>query len=54
MTDEVEMHLGVFLEPGLILFVCVEIVQNDVEVAIGKSRHNTVHELEEFDATTPF
>jgi hypothetical protein len=38
-----EMHLGVLLEPALVLFVRVEVVQDD-----------TVHEAEELDATAPF
>src|ERR1700693_1469453 len=47
-----EMDLGVFLEPTLILLMGVEIVEDDVEFAIRKGGNEAVHEVEEFDTAT--
>jgi hypothetical protein len=33
-----ELHVGVGLEPGLVLFVGVEIIEDDVKLAVRKSR----------------
>ena len=38
----------------LVLLVGVEIVEDDVELAFRKSCGDAVHEVEEFDAATPF
>jgi hypothetical protein len=32
-----EVHLGVLLELGLVLFVGIEVVQNDVTLVVGKA-----------------
>ena len=53
-SGEVEVHPGVLLEPALILFVRVEVVQDDVKLAVRKGRDDTVHEAEKFDATSSF
>src|ERR1700722_16861372 len=44
-----EMHLGVFFEPTVVLLVRVEIVENDVKLAIWKGSHDLVHEAKELD-----
>src|SRR5579862_1496592 len=46
-----EMHVGVFFEPALVLFVGIEVVQDDVKLAARKGRTDAVHEAEKFDAT---
>src|SRR5579862_3075069 len=46
-----EMHVGVFFEPALVLFVGIEVVQDDVKLAARKGRNDAVHEAEKFDAT---
>src|SRR5436190_427595 len=46
-----EMDLGVFLEPALVLFVRVEIVEDDVKLAILEGGNEAVHEAEELDTT---
>jgi hypothetical protein len=42
------------LEPVLVLFVGVEVVEDDVKFAVRKSRGDTVHEVEKLDAATAF
>lgn len=49
-----EMHLRVFLEPALVPLVSVEIVEDDVKLAIREGGHKAVHEAEELDPTSPF
>jgi hypothetical protein len=44
-----EMDSGVFLEPGLVLLVGVEIVEDDVQLAIREGGDEPVHEAEELD-----
>ncbi len=51
---EMKLHIGMGLEPRLVLFVGVEVVQNDVKLTVRKSRGDTVHEVEELDAATAF
>ena len=51
---EVEVHFGVLLEPTLILLVGVEVVDDDVKLAIRKGGNDAVHEAEELHATAPF
>ena len=42
------------LEPRLVLLVGVEVVEDDVKLAVRKSRGDTVHEVEKLDAATAF
>src|ERR1700693_3843798 len=44
-----EMDLAVFLEPTLVLLMGVEIVEDDVELAIRKGGNEAVHEAKELD-----
>ena len=48
--DEMEMDIEVSLEPALVLFIGVEIIQDDVQLAIREGGDEPVHEAEEFDA----
>ena len=48
-----KLHIGMGLEPILVLFVGVEVVEDDVKLAVRKSRGDAVHEVEKFDAATP-
>src|ERR1019366_804069 len=50
---EMKLHIGMGLEPILVLFVGVEVVEDDVKLAVRKSRSDAVHEVEKFDAATP-
>ena len=43
------MNSGVFLEPALVLLVGVEIVEDDVKLAIREGGDGAVHEAEELD-----
>src|SRR4029079_18242295 len=49
-----EPDLGVFLQPALVLLMRVEIVEDDVKLAIRVDGNEAVHEGEELDATSPF
>ena len=44
---------GVFLEPALVLLMGVEVVEDDVEVAIREGGNDAVHEAEELDTAAP-
>ena len=44
-----EMDIGMFLEPALVLLVGVEIVEDDVKLAIREGGDDAVHEAEELD-----
>src|SRR5690242_9775969 len=44
------MDEGMFLEPALVLLVRVEVVEDNVKLAIGKGGNDAVHEAEELDA----
>ena len=50
---EMEMDVGVSLEPALVLLTGVEIVEDDVKLAIRKGGNGAVHEAEELDAAAP-
>jgi len=43
-------YIGVFSEPALVLLVRIEVVQDDVKLAVRKGRDDAFHEAEEFDA----
>ncbi len=47
---EVKAHLGMALEPILVLLVGVEVVQDDMEFLIRMSGDDLVHEVEELHA----
>jgi hypothetical protein len=51
---EMKVHIGVSLEPVLVLLVGVEIVEDDMKLAVRKSRGDAVHEVEELDTAPPF
>src|ERR1019366_3011566 len=51
---EMKSNIGMGLEPMFVFLVGVEVVEDDVKLAVRKSRGNAVHEVEEFDAATPF
>src|SRR6516162_3290136 len=51
---EMKLHVGVGLEPMLVLLVGVEVVEDDVKLPVRKRRADAVHEIEKLDATTPF
>ena len=44
-----KMDFGVFLEPALVLLMGVEIVEDDVKLAIREACDDAVHEAEELD-----
>jgi hypothetical protein len=48
-----EMDLAVFLEPALVLLVGVEIVEDEVKLAIREGGDEAVHEAEKLDTATP-
>ena len=48
-----EADLRMFLEPTVALLVSVEIVDDDVQLAIGEAGDDMVHEAEELDAAPP-
>src|SRR5262245_2095075 len=48
-----EMDIGMLPEPALVLLVCVEVVEDDVKLAIREDGNNAVHEAEELDTTAP-
>src|SRR5437016_7845646 len=50
---EMETDFGVFLEPALVLLMRVEIVDNDVKLAIREGGNDAVHEAEELDTAAP-
>ena len=51
---EMELHIGMGLEPMLVLLVGAEVVEDDMKFPVRKSRREAVHEIEKLDATTAF
>jgi len=51
---EMKLHIGVGLEPVLVLLVGAEVVEDDVKLAVRKGRGETVHEIEKLDTATAF
>jgi hypothetical protein len=43
----------VFLQPALVLLVGIEVVEDDVKLAIREGTNEAVHEAEELDPATP-
>src|SRR3981081_2087693 len=51
---EMKLHVGMGLEPLVVHLVGVEVVEDDVKLAVRKSCGDTVHKVEEFDTATAF
>src|SRR5450631_2289203 len=51
---EMKFHIGMCLEPILILLVGVEVVEDNVKLAVRKSRGDAVNEVDKLDAATAF
>jgi hypothetical protein len=51
---EMKLHIGMGLEPMLVLLVGVKVVEDNVQLAFGKSSGDAVHEVEKLDAATAF
>jgi hypothetical protein len=51
---EMKLLFGMGLEPMLVLLVGVKVVEDDVKLAVRKSRGDAVHEVEKLDAATAF
>src|SRR3954469_17728281 len=51
---EMKVHIWVSLEPVLVLLVGDEVVEDDVMLAVRKSRGDAVHEVEELDTAPAF
>ena len=51
---EMELHVGVGLEPMFVFLVGVEVVEDDVKLSARKGRGDAVHEVEKLDAATSF
>jgi hypothetical protein len=49
-----KFHIGMGLEPVLVLLVGVEVVEDDVKLSVRKSPGDAIHEIEKLDAATPF
>src|SRR6478752_7784323 len=45
-----KMDFGVFLEPALVLLMGVEIVEDDVKLAVREGVNKAIHEAEELNA----
>ena len=50
---EMELHVRMPLEPAVVLLMSVEIVEDDVKLAIRVGRGNAVHEAEELNPPPP-
>ncbi len=42
-----------FLEPALVFLVGIEVIEDDVHLAIRKGGNDAVHEAQKLDAATP-
>ena len=53
--DGVEVDPGMALEPLLscLVFVNIEVVQNDMQLTVGKRNRHLVHEVQEVDRGSP-
>ena len=51
---EMKCHIGMGLEPILVLLVGVEVVEDDVKLAVRKGRGEAVHEVEKLHTPTAF
>src|SRR5262249_61176775 len=50
---EMEVDLRMFLEPAVTPLMSVEIVEDDMQLAIRKGSHDVLHEAEELDTPAP-
>ena len=50
---EMEVHVWMFLEPAIALLMGVEIIEDDVQLAIREGSNHAVHEAEELDTASP-
>src|SRR5271169_1290936 len=50
---EIEVHVWMVLEPAIALLMGVEIIEDDVQLAIREGGNHAVHETEEFDTAPP-
>src|SRR6516162_4399445 len=48
-----EMDVRMLLQPTLVLLVSVEIVEDDVQLAIREGNNDALHETEELDSAAP-
>src|SRR5689334_5380206 len=51
---EMKFHVGMRLEPILVFLVGVEIIEDDVKLAVRKGCGDAVHEVEKLDTATAF
>src|SRR5271156_92277 len=51
---EMKFHIGMGFEPILVLFVGVEVVEDDVKLAARKGRGDAVHEVEKLHTAAAF
>jgi len=49
-----KFHIGMSLEPILVILVGVEVAEDDVKLAVRKGRGDAVHEVEKLDTATAF
>ena len=53
--DEVKMNVGVSRQPSVMLgLMGVKVVEDDMKLAVQKSRGDAVHKVEKLDAATAF
>ena len=50
---EMEVDVWMFLEPAIALLMGVEIIEDDVQLAIREGGNHAVHEAEELDTALP-
>jgi hypothetical protein len=51
---EMKLHVGVGLEPMFGFLVGIEDVEDDMKLAVRKSRGDAVHKVEKLDTAPPF
>ena len=49
-----KFHIGMGLKPVLVLLVGIEVVEDDVKLAVWESRSDAGHETEKLDAAAAF
>jgi hypothetical protein len=50
---EMKLHIGMDLEPMLVLLMGVKVVEDDMKLAVRKSRGDAVHKVEKLNARPP-
>jgi len=48
-----KLHIGMDLEPMLVLLMGVKVVEDDMKLAVRKSRGDAVHKVEKLNARPP-